>query len=553
MDKPLAQSELAEMARFPDMNPGPVFRLDLSGKILRVNTAALKVYGGNDLIGESWFHLCPGMNDKIWQHMLQCKTTFPFETEIGHTCFLFTHVCTESRENVFVFGADITAQKSAERKMKEQAAMLGEMARFPDMNPGPVIRMNLDGIILLSNTAAQSLFGEDIKAKCWLDIWPSLRGKSWSDIISSDRAFPVEVRVNNRDFVFNHRRDLLSDLVFVFGTDITLQKTAERHLAQSEKMATLGTLAAGVAHELNNPAAATRRSAQQLREMLLNLEKARDRWSVLNLGDEERTLMRNLAHRATEAALKVSGLSSVERSDQESAIEDWLNENEIENSWEYAPWLLGMNYDVTSLQQLAVQYKKENFFPILVWAAHFYPINMLLNELSEGSSRISEIVVAMKNYSYLGQAPIQQVNVHEGIDNTLVILRSKLKAGVSIHRQYSNLSPITAYGSELNQVWTNILDNAIDAMKGKGEITIRTMEDSQNITIEIEDSGPGISEKNLSRIFDPFFTTKEPGKGTGLGLATTYGIVTEKHKGKISVQSMPGKTVFVVSLPKNIP
>ncbi len=172
----------------------------------------------------------------------------------------------------------------------------------------------------------------------------------------------------------------------------------------------------------------------------------------------------------------------------------------------------------------------------------------------QGSSRISEIVRALKSYSYLGQAPILEVDLHEGLDNTLVILRSKLKAGVAVHREYApDLPHIMAYGSELNQVWTNLIDNAADAMNGHGNIAIRTRRDGEWVVVDIEDDGPGIPEGIQGRIFDPFFTTKAPGKGTGLGLSMSYGIVVEKHKGRISLESRPGMTRFTVMLPMSGP
>jgi signal transduction histidine kinase len=187
---------------------------------------------------------------------------------------------------------------------------------------------------------------------------------------------------------------------------------------------------------------------------------------------------------------------------------------------------------------------------VLAWTTSILQVYALLYEIAQGSTRISEIVGALKNYSFLGQAPLQQVNVHEGLDNTLVILRSKLKEGMIVHRKYGDDVPvIVAYGSELNQVWTNILDNAIDAMNEKGEIVIRTSRQDDTVVVEIEDHGTGIPEEIQSRIFDPFFTTKAPGKGTGLGLSTSYGIVVEKHKGTISVHSAPGRTQFIVRLP----
>jgi signal transduction histidine kinase len=175
-----------------------------------------------------------------------------------------------------------------------------------------------------------------------------------------------------------------------------------------------------------------------------------------------------------------------------------------------------------------------------------------LFEIQEGSSRISEIVKGLKTYSYLDQAPVQTVNIREGIDSTLAILRSKIKEGIVIHTDYDpDLPLIEAYGSELNQVWTNIIDNAIDALDGRGIIEIRTRREGENwVTVEIEDNGPGIPEEIQGKVFDTFFTTKEPGKGTGLGLDISYKIIL-KHKGDIKLYSKPGVTRFEIWLPVN--
>jgi signal transduction histidine kinase len=168
------------------------------------------------------------------------------------------------------------------------------------------------------------------------------------------------------------------------------------------------------------------------------------------------------------------------------------------------------------------------------------------------TDRISQIVRAVKSYTYLDQAPLLEVDVHEGLENTLLIMQHKLKKGVTVKRDYSpDLPPIEAYASELNQVWTNIIDNAIDAMDGKGEIKIRTYQEDHLVVVEISDNGPGVPEDIQTRIFDPFFTTKAPGQGTGLGLHISHDIIVNHHHGQILFASRPGETTFRVLLPRN--
>jgi signal transduction histidine kinase len=648
MQKPLDPVELAEMAIFPELNPGPVCRLDKQGKILRANAAAKKAFREENLIDSSWFTHCKNVDEKTWRQILNSGSTFPFESNVGEKTFLFSYVCTQSQEFVFVFGTDITALKNAERQVREIAhfphmnpgpvlrmnpegivllnnaaaqklfghdiegkcwldiwpALRGntwnkilsseeviavevrlnnsdyvfnhrrdfltdlvfvfgtditaqkeaerqvrEIARFPDMNPGPVLRMDPEGIVLLNNAAAQKLFGHDIEGKCWLDIWPALKGDTWNKILSSEEVIAVEVRLNSCDYVFNHRRDFQTDLVFVFGTDITAQKTAERKLAQSEKMAQLGTLAAGMAHELNNPAAAAASASQQLLEIWKNTELWRNKLFTFNLSEKDFELVKSFGDRARDAVAQKVKLSMLQFTNRESEIEDWLADHQVANAYEYASWIVSMGFELDELQKMMAGYNPELFFITLIWSTHVFQINSLLSELKEASSRISGIVTAMKGYSYLDQAPLQEINIHDGIDNTLIILGSKLKDRVVVNRDYGTVPLISAYGSELNQAWTNILDNAIDAVNGQGEIIIRTGTEDGSVVVEIEDNGKGIPAEIQSKIFDPFFTTKPPGKGTGLGLATVYGIITEKHHGKISVTSVPGKTQFRIELP----
>jgi signal transduction histidine kinase len=388
-----------------------------------------------------------------------------------------------------------------------------------------------------------------------LTLFSGIFDKRFFDWVNPHDAIPYSIYLMVLNIVVISAIILWLFNFMVRGKNEALQKLqeAQAQLVQSEKMATLGTLAAGVAHELNNPAAATRRAAQQLDQMLIKAEQARDVLAAAKLNDEERALM-ILTKQAIEYSIKQINLDSLERSDTEAEVEDWLGEKDFDNAWELAPALVGMGFDKKRLDALASKSREDAFRAIIISAAYLFPIHSLLHEIKEGSGRISEIVVALKNYSFLGQAPIQEINIHDGIDNTLVILRSKMKVGVMVRREYCNDLPlITAYGSELNQVWTNILDNAIDAMKEKGEIIIRTKKEKTYVVVEIEDNGPGIPAAVQSKIFDPFFTTKEPGKGTGLGLSTSYGIITEKHKGSITVQSKPGCTKFIVKLPINHP
>lgn len=201
---------------------------------------------------------------------------------------------------------------------------------------------------------------------------------------------------------------------------------------------------------------------------------------------------------------------------------------------------------------LAESFTSEQFPTVVASLSNAYATYNLLEEIGHGAGRISGIVKSLKSYTYLDQAPIQAIDVHEGLDDTLVMLGSKLKAGVTVRREYApDLPLIQAFGSELNQVWTNIIDNAVDAMKGQGEILLRTYQEEPWVVVEIQDTGPGIPEEIQSKIFDPFFTTKAPGSGTGLGLNISHNIITQKHKGKVAVFSRPGQTCFEVKLPIN--
>jgi signal transduction histidine kinase/predicted CoA-binding protein len=328
-------------------------------------------------------------------------------------------------------------------------------------------------------------------------------------------------------------------------------RTSELLLRESEKLAQLGTLTAGIAHELNNPAAAVQRGADQLLQIMDQLIEVDHQLDERSFSREQQQYLLELRLKAGESARTPSDIDPLVRSDRELVLENWLDNNNVENGWELAPILVNLGLDEEALNHLEADFRPENINQVLKWLGITYTVHSLLAEIGEGATRIAEIVKSLKTYVYLDQAPIQSVDVHEGIDNTLVMLRHKLKQGIVVRRDYdSELPKIQAFGSELNQVWTNLIDNAIDAMQGQGEIIIRSRRQGEFVLVEIEDNGPGIPEEIQSKIFSPFFTTKSVGKGTGLGLSISYNIV-QKHGGEIKVYSIPGRTRFQVCLPIN--
>ncbi|HEX9729700.1 MAG TPA: ATP-binding protein [Gemmatimonadales bacterium] len=543
------------MAEFPDMNPGPVLRLDRDGIIERVNKAAREVFTRDDLVGQCWLDVCPLMTREWWDGVLRTPEPVTYEADVHDCCIVFTHAHRPDAAHVFVFGTDVTARRQAERTLAEQARQLADMARFPEMNPGPVCRLDRHGSVVLANAAARRLFDRDtLVGLSWLDVCPAITRERWEHILAASTTSTHETSVNGRDMVFTHTPATEAGLVFVYGADVTEQKAAERALRQTEKMATLGTLSAGVAHELNNPAAAAQRAADHLREEFARLQAVQIRVSALRLSEAEREALAGLDTRARARAGCACELDPLARSDREDEIETWLDEIGVEDPPLVAAALVEMDLTADHLRALAGPFAGAHRAPVAEWLGHVFPVYRLLDEIHHGAARISEIIGALKEYSYLGQAPVQAVDVNQGLRNTLIILRGKLKQGVTVIQEFADDLPrIQGYGSELNQVWTNLIDNAAAAMDGKGQIVLRTRGADGRVVVEVEDDGPGIPSEHHSRIFDAFFTTKPPGQGTGLGLHTCYTIVVKKHGGTIDVESQPGRTRFVVVLPSQLP
>jgi signal transduction histidine kinase len=317
-------------------------------------------------------------------------------------------------------------------------------------------------------------------------------------------------------------------------------RSTESALIQNEKMAALGTLAAGLAHELNNPAAAVRSSTGQLREALAERDRLAARLHSLA------TLQEELAERKITAPPDDPLLLC----DLEDGLQEWLEDRGVDEAWELSPVLVASGWNRDELERLAERFSPTQLPLVVRWLGASSTVYGLLEEVRQSAEAMSEVVKAVKTYSYLDQAPIQEVDVVESLENTLVLLRPRITAGISITRDYRKDVPrIEAYGSDLNQVWTNLIDNAIDAIAGQGVLTLRAFTAESAVTVEIIDDGPGIPEEIQPRIFEPFYTTKDPGVGTGLGLHTAYNIIVNKHRGQLQVASRPGETRLRVVLP----
>jgi len=326
----------------------------------------------------------------------------------------------------------------------------------------------------------------------------------------------------------------------------------ESFLRGREKMAALGTLSAGLAHELNNPAAALVRSLSEMVPAIRELEKMNMLYGQTNATEAESAEWQRARAAGYETILK-GGADAVTLSDREEELLDWLEDYGATEAWKLAEPLALAGIDIPTLERLVAPWR-DNPTQLrdmgIRWLALSFEMMSMIQSGQHGAERIATLVKSMKSYSYMDQGAQQMVDLHQGLEDTLRLFAFKLKHGIKVERDYdATLPKLMAHGSELNQVWTNLIDNAIDAMGEKGTLTLRTCHFQGNARVEIIDTGPGIPPEIKSRIYEPFFTTKGVGKGSGLGLETVLRIVENRHHGTISVESAPGHTCFAVCLP----
>jgi signal transduction histidine kinase len=327
-------------------------------------------------------------------------------------------------------------------------------------------------------------------------------------------------------------------------------RNQQQTIGQRERLLALGSLSAGLTHELNNPAAAAVRATATLRERVAGM---RHKLGMIAGGKWDRPMLQTLIKLQEEAAERVpkaAVLSPLEASDREDAITDWLDDHDVRDGWDMAPTFVAAGLDVAWLDRVEATVAPGCLEAALRWLNYTIDTELLMNEIEDSATRISTLVGAAKQYSQLDRAPYQVVDVHDLLDSTLLMLSGKIPPGIEVVKDYDrSVPPIPAYAAELNQVWTNLIDNAVSAMGSSGVLTVRTGMDREQVFAEFGDTGPGVPAEIKDRIFEPFFTTKPVGEGTGLGLDISWRIVVNKHHGDLSLTSSPGDTRFRVRLP----
>jgi signal transduction histidine kinase len=455
-----------------------------------------------------------------------------------------------------------------EKLTDEQLDRLCERGRVEMVEPGPLYTEGdpaqafyvlLDGTLVMSRRVGD----DDVETSRTSDrgVYAGAFNAYLGDRVPQIYVNSVRVTERSRFFVIDAREfakimhDWFPMAVHLLEGLFFGQKNVQEAIGQRERLLALGSLSAGLTHELNNPASAAMSATAALRDRVAAM---RHKLGMIAAGSIERATLSSLIGYQDEVVRRLASaksLSPLQTSDFEDEITDWLDEHEVTNGWELAAVFAQGGIDIEWLDKIAAAIANEvergaSLDGALRWLGYTIETELLMNEITDSVTRIAALVGAAKQYSQLDRAPYQVVNVHELLDSTLVMLAGKIGTGIKVVKDYDTSLPrIPVYPSELNQVWTNLIDNAVSAMGDAGTLTIRTSLDRGHAVVEFVDTGGGVPPDIKNRIFEPFFTTKPVGQGTGLGLDISWRIVVGRHHGDLRVESAPGDTHFFVRLP----